>query len=325
MLNTTNFLEIRHLTKVFHQKSGIVGNFRQETRAVDDVSFTLLNGESFGLVGETGSGKSTLGRCLIRLTEPDQGQVLHQNVNVVELNSVEFRKLRSKFQMIFQNPGRSLNPIHTIRYVLSEPLQVLDRMPRAMISGRLEQLLNSVGLEKDILDALPHQLSGGQKQRVVIARILALNPSFIIADEPTSSVDASMKRQILDLLANIQNQFGLTLLLISHDLAAVSYATDRTAVMYRGRLIEIAPTRLLVSNPGHPYTRQLIQSSRMELNVHASTVSWQSDRTEPAYRGCPFVDVCRYVKNRCYIKNPELQQADEDRSIACHFPEKLLV
>jgi len=322
-MNITNFLEIRHLTKVFHQKSGIAGNIRPETRAVDDVSFNILKAESFGLVGETGSGKSTLGRCLVRLTEPDQGQVLHQNINVIELNSVEFRKLRSNFQMIFQNPGRSLNPIHTIRYALSEPLQVLGRMPRAMTAGHLEQLLNSVGLEMDILDALPHQLSGGQKQRVVIARILTLNPSFIIADEPTSSVDASMKRQILDLLAKIRKQFGLTLLLISHDLAAIAYATDRAAVMYRGRLIEIAPTRILVGNPGHPYTRQLIQSARMQLNASASTVSWQSDRTDPAYEGCPFVDVCRYVKHLCYIKNPELHQTGDDRSIACHFPEKL--
>jgi oligopeptide/dipeptide ABC transporter ATP-binding protein len=324
MINNTIFLDIKNLTKVFARQPGIVKSSSKETKAVDDVSFKIFESESFGLVGETGSGKSTLGRCLLRLIEPDQGQMLYNNVNIAELSAADFRPYRLKLQMIFQNPGQSLNPLHTIRHTICEPLQALKLLPLAKIPDQLEQLLIDVGLDNRILDYFPHQLSGGQKQRVVIARVLAVSPSFIIADEPTSSVDASIKRQILDLINNLRSQFGLTVLIISHDLSVVSYATERTAVMFGGRLIEIATTKSLMQRPAHPYTRQLVQSAQMKLNINEQANSIPLDQLDQGYAGCKFVNDCPYAKKMCKSMRPELQQSGGDHFVACHFPDKLV-
>lgn len=322
-MNENIFLDIRNLTKGFSLPSAISRDSLKKIKAVDNVSFKIFNSESFGLVGETGSGKSTLGRCLLRLIEADQGQILHDNLNLAELAIHNYRSYRLKFQMIFQNPGLSLNPVHTIRRALSEPVRTLKLLPASAIPARLDELLNAVGLEEYILDYLPHQLSGGQKQRVVIARVLALNPSFIIADEPTSSVDTNNKRQIMDLIKNIRHQFGLTLMLISHDLSIIDYATDRTAVMFKGSLVEIAPTKILMENPAHPYTRQLIESSRLRLNIKAYSKKLQRESADPFNKGCNYVNECPWAKELCNSNKPELQKLEEKRFVACHFPEEI--
>ncbi len=231
------------------------------TAAVNDVSLDIFKGETLALVGESGSGKTTLGRCLLRLTPANNGSILYDGVDFLELPEKTFRPFRRKFQMIFQDPAQALNPMMAIKTNLEEPLRVHKGYRGIALESRVKELLDQVGLSTEIIYRLPHQLSGGQRQRVAIARALSLEPNFIIADEPMSSLDALHKQQIMELLIALKQQFSLTMVFITHDLAIAARMADRIAVMYQGKIVEFAETTRLIRSPAHPYSQKLVAAA----------------------------------------------------------------
>ncbi|HZQ23176.1 MAG TPA: ATP-binding cassette domain-containing protein [Terriglobales bacterium] len=256
------FLEARNLTKVFPLGESAFGSrAKGEVRAVNDVSLDIAAGETLGLVGESGSGKSTLGRLLLRLIEPSSGRILFEGKDLVKASRGEMRKLRRNMQIIFQDPFGSLDPRFRVADIVSEPLIIHDRLSPAARRTRTIELLRAVGLDESALQRYPHEFSGGQRQRIGIARALALHPKFIVADEPVSALDVSVGAQIVNLLASLQKQFGLTYLFISHSMPVVRYLATRIAVMYRGTIVEIGTTEQITARPQHPYTRSLLEAT----------------------------------------------------------------
>jgi ABC-type glutathione transport system ATPase component len=254
--------EIRRLTKTFALGESMFGGAaRGEVRAVDDVSMDIECGETLGLVGESGSGKSTLGRLILRLVEPSSGSILFEGRDWLAAGRAEMRRLRRDMQIIFQDPFASLDPRMRVEDVLSEPLLIHEQSTPAERRARTGELLHSVGLDPSVLQRFPHEFSGGQRQRIGIARALALRPKFVVADEPVSALDVSVAAQIVNLLAQLQRQFGLTYLFISHSMPLVRYLATRIAVMYRGRIVEIGSTRQITEDPRHPYTRSLLEAT----------------------------------------------------------------
>jgi ABC-type oligopeptide transport system ATPase subunit len=264
-------LEIRHLTKVFPLGESIFGGGATgEVRAVDDVSLSIEPGETLGLVGESGSGKSTLGRLILRLIEPTSGTVYFEGRDVLAATGTEMRRLRRHMQIVFQDPFGSLDPRMRVEDTISEPLiihkgmtrqETPDGSNRSARRVRVRELLRAVGLDESAAQRFPHEFSGGQRQRIVIARALALRPKFIVADEPVSALDVSVGAQVVNLLSNLQREFGLTYLFISHSMPVVRYLANRIAVMYRGKIVELGPAGQVTSEPKHPYTRSLIQAT----------------------------------------------------------------
>jgi peptide/nickel transport system ATP-binding protein len=264
-------LEIRHLTKVFPLGESIFGGGATgEVRAVDDVSLSIDPGETLGLVGESGSGKSTLGRLVLRLIEPTSGSIYFEGRDLLAAGSAEMRRLRRHMQIVFQDPFGSLDPRMRVEDIISEPLvihkeitnqEIRDGSSRSARRLRVSELLRAVGLDESAAQRFPHEFSGGQRQRIVIARALALRPKFIVADEPVSALDVSVGAQIVNLLAKLQREFGLTYLFISHSMPVVRYLANRIAVMYRGKIVEVGTTEQVTSQPAHPYTRSLIEAT----------------------------------------------------------------
>jgi ABC-type oligopeptide transport system ATPase subunit len=255
-------VEIRNLTKVFPSGESIFGGAAKgEVRAVDDVSFDIQAGETLGLVGESGSGKSTLGRLVLRLLEPTSGSVQCNGQDLLRASRGEMRRLRRDMQIIFQDPFGSLDPRMRVEDVISEPLIIHENVSKTLRRTRVAELLRAVGLDESALNRYPHEFSGGQRQRIGIARALALRPKLIVADEPVSALDVSVGAQIVNLLAHLQREFGLTYLFISHSMPVVRYLATRIAVMYRGKLAEVGITEQVVLHPAHPYTRSLLQST----------------------------------------------------------------
>ncbi|MGA8501892.1 MAG: ATP-binding cassette domain-containing protein [Candidatus Sulfotelmatobacter sp.] len=258
-------VEIRKLTKIYpRNESAFGGSSRRgsEVRAVDDVSLDIHAGETLGLVGESGSGKSTLGRLLLRLVEPTSGSICFEGRNLLAASSSEMRRLRRDMQVIFQDPFASLDPRFRIEDIIAEPLLIHEnRGSKAGIRSRVVELLRAVGLDESILQRFPHEFSGGQRQRIGIARALALRPKFIMADEPVSALDVSVGAQIVNLLAQLQRDFGLTYLFISHSMPVVRYLSTRIAVMYRGKIVEVGETAQITERPQHPYTRSLLEAT----------------------------------------------------------------
>ena len=252
-------LEVRSLVKEFARRSGF---FRAPTvvRAVDDVSFTIESGETFGLVGESGSGKTTTGRCLLRLIEPTSGEVRFKGEDVLAFSRARMRQARREMQIVFQDPYSSLNPRMRVGDIVEEPLIIHRIGKKPERRGRVEELFTLVGLDPSHLARYPHQFSGGQRQRIGLARALALNPSLIVADEPVSALDVSVQAQVVNLLMDLQARLQLTYLFIAHDLRLVQHICNRVAVMYRGRIVEMAPSRALFDSPSHPYTRALLSA-----------------------------------------------------------------
>jgi ABC-type oligopeptide transport system ATPase subunit len=281
-------VEIRHLGKRYEQRA--LWRAPRVTHAVHDVSFTIEAGETFGLVGESGSGKTTTGRCVLRLIEPTSGQVRFKDQDVLALDRRQLRALRRQMQMVFQDPYASLNPRHRVATILEEPLDIHQVGTPTWRRARAIELLELVGLDRDAITRYPHEFSGGQRQRIGIARALALEPSFLVADEPVSALDVSVQAQIVNLLAQLQQQLSLTYLFISHDLRLVRHICTRVAVMYRGRLVELAPVAALFDTPRHPYTRALLSAvpvpdpdvppERMEFDP--ASVDLESPLTEVA-------------------------------------------
>lgn len=255
-------LEARNLTKIFPLgESAFGGGAQGEVRAVDDVSLEIHAGETLGLVGESGSGKSTLGRLVLRLIEPTSGSVRFEGKDVLTAGRAELRQLRRHMQIIFQDPFGSLNPRMRVEEVIGEPLLIHNHTSRAACRQQVSELLRAVGLDESALRRYPHEFSGGQRQRIGIARALALRPKFIVCDEPVSALDVSVGAQIVNLLARLQREFGLTYLFISHSMPVVRYLATRIAVMYRGKIVEIGDTEQITTRPAHPYTRSLLEAT----------------------------------------------------------------
>ena len=255
-------LEVRNLTKVFQLGESIFGGgAKGEVRAVDDVSLDIRSGETLGVVGESGSGKSTLGRLILRLIEPTSGKIVFEGRDLLAASNSAMRGLRRDMQIIFQDPFGSLDPRMRVEDVVSEPLIVHERIGAATRATRVAELLRAVGLDASAMRRFPHEFSGGQRQRIGIARALALRPKFIVADEPVSALDVSVGAQIVNLMAQLQREFGLTYLFISHSMPVVRYLATRIAVMYRGKIVEIGPTEQITERPQHTYTRSLLEAT----------------------------------------------------------------
>jgi peptide/nickel transport system ATP-binding protein len=328
-------LEVKNLKKYFPIQ---VGLFRRETgyvKAVDGVSFKIGHGETLGLVGETGCGKTTLGRCVVRLYKPLEGQILYRyedvdgqetEIDLAGLSGRELRPHRRDIQMIFQDPYSSLNPRRTVFDTISEPLRANQLTSGRELEDRVIHLMEVVGLETRYLRRYPHAFSGGQRQRIGIARSLATNPRLIVADEPVSALDVSIQAQILNLLGDLQDEFSLSYLFIAHDLSVVNYVSDRVAVMYVGRMVELASTEDLYANPKHPYTEALLSAVPIsDPDVVRKRIKLEGEIPDPADppAGCYFHPRCRYAKALCREKPPSWEEMEAEHFAACHFATEL--
>jgi len=298
-------------------------------RAVDGVSFAIAPGETLGLVGESGCGKSTVGRTILRLVEPTAGRVMVDAQDVFAIKPAELRALRRKMQIVFQDPYSSLNPRMTVRQTLREPLAIHRLAAGADAERRVSALLDEVGLDPTLASHYPHELSGGQRQRVGIARALSVEPAFLVCDEPVSALDVSVQAQVLNLLADLRERRRLTYLFIAHDLAVVKHIADRVAVMYLGKIVELAPAAALYAAPRHPYTRPLLSAVPVpDPAAPRQRIVLQGDVPSPANPppGCPFHPRCPHPKknDRCRTEAPALREVAPGQTAACHFAESPL-
>ncbi len=310
-------IRIEHVTKDFRDSN------RRRVRAVDDLSLSIYEGETFGLVGESGCGKSTTGNLLVRLLKANQGKIFYKGTEISGISEREFAKYRREIQMVFQDPYGSINPRKKIGWLLEEPLKIHRKDLSAEERRRMaERMLEVVGLDKSFGRRYPKALSGGQRQRVSIALALILNPSFVVADEPVSALDVSIQAQILNLLASLKKEFSLTLLFISHDLNVVSYLSDRIGIMYLGNLVEVGRVELIERGAAHPYTRALFSASERESGRGPDEPVLTGDVPSPSDppAGCPFHTRCPYCQEVCRREKPVLREIEEGWSAACHFP-----
>jgi peptide/nickel transport system ATP-binding protein/oligopeptide transport system ATP-binding protein len=318
----TPLLEVRDLRKCYHLAGARPGAPRQQVRAVDGVSFDLLPGETLGLVGESGCGKSTIAKLLLRLIEPDHGSVRFAGTELVGLPQREMLLLRRQMQMIFQDPFSSLNPRLKVGEIVAEPLLIHDLARGRAVREQTNELLRIVGLTAEHFDRYPHEFSGGQRQRIGIARALAVRPRLLIADEPVSALDLSIQAQIVNLLQDLQEQFGLTYLFISHDLGIIEHVCNRVAVMYLGRIVELAPAEALYAAPRHPYSEALLNAVPVPdpNRPHRRLVlSGEIPSAANPPSGCHFHPRCPYARELCKTAYPELKEQVPGHSAACHF------
>ncbi len=315
-------IEVRDLKTHFPAPGGLLGRTRRVVRAVDGVSFAIRRGETFGLVGESGSGKTTLARTIMRLERHHAGQVMFKGENILAASPSRMKALRPHMQMVFQDPMGSLDPRMRVLDLIAEGLVIQNALSRAEIRGRVEQLVEIVGLRREHLSRYPHEFSGGQRQRIGIARALALRPRFVLADEPVSALDVSVQAQVLNLLSDLQQEFGLTYLFIAHDLAVIEHISDRVGVMYFGRLVEIASAGDLYADPLMPYTQALL--SAVPGTQHAGgrqRIVLKGDVPSPLDppSGCPFRTRCWMAQGLCAEQEPPLRQVRPGHWAACHF------
>ena len=315
--NAEPLVQVKNLCKYFH------AGHHSYLKAVDDVTFDIYKGETVSLVGESGCGKSTTGRCLIRIYEPTSGEVLFEGKDISKLTKAEQKEFTRKVQMIFQNPYASLNPRMTVKEIVGEGLK-LQKMPADQIDAKVQQLLETVGLNKDHMSRFPHEFSGGQRQRIGIARALSVDPEFIICDEPISALDVSIQAQILNMLNRLQDELGLTYLFIAHDLSVVKYLSDRVIVMYLGMIVETAETEELFSNPQHPYTKALLSAI-----PEADPIRAKANRRIPI-KGeipspidpepcCRFAGRCDQCMEICKKEIPATREISPGHFVACHL------
>ncbi|MET3292525.1 UNVERIFIED_CONTAM: oligopeptide transport system ATP-binding protein [Brevibacillus sp. OAP136] len=317
-----DLLQVQNLKKYFPITGGFLGKQIGQVKAVDDVSFTVRKGETFGLVGESGCGKSTTGRSILRLIEPSAGTILFDGQDIRNRSGNEIRKLRRDMQIIFQDPFSSLNPRHTVERILQEPLIVHGVGNAKERKKRVRDLLDVVGLSSDHALRYPHQFSGGQRQRIGIARALTLHPKLIIADEPVSALDVSVQSQVLNLMQDLQKEFDLTYLFIAHDLSVVKHMCDRIGVMYLGRLVEMADKNELYAHPKHPYTQALLSAVPIaDPDIKMERIILQGDVPNPANApmGCSFHSRCWAATDTCRTVRPIFQEKENGHFVACHL------
>ena len=312
-------LEVKHLKKYFNTPKGTL-------HAVDDVSFTLERGKTLGIVGESGCGKSTTGRAILRLIEPTAGEVIFNGEDITKKNKEQMRLLRREMQLIFQDPYASLDPRKTVSEIIGEPLKLQKLIPDAKKRAeRVHELMEVVGLADRLINTYPHELDGGRRQRIGIARALAMEPKLIICDEPVSTLDVSIQAQILNLMQDLQEQMGLTYIFITHDLSVVNHFANDIAVMYLGQLIEKAPSVTLFDNPVHPYTKALLSAIPVpSLRKKRQRVMLKGEISSPINPkpGCRFAVRCPYATDRCRTEEPKLVEIEKDHFVACHLTEK---
>ena len=302
-------LEVKNVEKFFYGNKKLFQKDRPVVKAVNDVSFTINEGETFGIVGESGCGKSTLGRTVIRLLNPTSGQVLYKGTDLATLSGEEMRKLRQEIQIIFQDPYASLNP----RFTVGEIIEKL---------AKVKNIMAKVGLREEYMSKYPHEFSGGQRQRIVIARALILEPKFIFCDEPVSALDVSVRAQVLNLMKDLQKEFNLTYMFISHDLSVVRFLCDRIGVMYLGRMVEIADRQELYDNPMHPYTKALLSAIPVpDVDVKHEPMLLEGDIPSPYNppKGCLFHTRCKFAMECCKTEVPQMRQIGENHCVACHL------
>jgi peptide/nickel transport system ATP-binding protein len=330
-------LEVLHLTKFFPVRKGLLKRVVAQVRAVDDVSLIVRSGETLGLVGESGCGKTTAGRAMLRLIEPTAGKLLFHRgasdngvppepVDLAKLSAAELKPLRRELQIIFQDPYSSLNPRMTVREIVGEPLLVQHIAHGTELTDRVCSLLDSVGMKPEHMRRYPHEFSGGQRQRIMVARALALGPKLVVADEPVSALDVSIQAQVINLLEDLQQEFGLTYLFITHDLSVVNHISDRIAVMYLGKIVELAETDALFGEPRHPYTEALMSAVPVpDPDQPRNRILLQGDVPNPVNppSGCHFHPRCRYAQGLCASDAPSLRDLGGGHLVACHFAETL--
>ncbi len=321
-MSTTPLIQVRNLTKEFDVGGGFLKKSKK-LRAVNDMNFEVMPGETLCLVGESGCGKSTLGRCILQLIKATSGEVIYNGRNLRELSEDEMRPYRRDLQMIFQDPYASLNPRMTVREIVGAPLDSFHLVSsRQEKEQKIREICEIIGIAEEWLDKYPHEFSGGQRQRIVIARALVMNPKFVVCDEPVSALDVSIRSQVLNLMKDIQTQFGFSYLFISHDLSVVNYIADRIAVMYLGQMVELADKKELFKNPLHPYTQALLSA------IPVADVTYRRERrylegdvpsplNPPA--GCKFHTRCPCATELCARKNPEFVDVGNKHFVACHY------
>jgi oligopeptide transport system ATP-binding protein len=325
-MNTNNevLVRVKNLKKYFPVYQGLI--FKRHTndiKAVDDISFNINRGETLGMVGETGCGKTTAGRTILQLYKPTSGQIIFDDIDLALLQENELRPMRQRMQMIFQDPYASLNPRMTVGSIISAPLDVHSSMNRKEKRDRVQELLRIVGLNPDFVNRYPHEFSGGQRQRIGIARALALNPDLVICDEPISSLDVSIQAQIVNLLESLQEKLGLTYLFIAHDLSMVRHISDRMMVMYLGKIMELADRNEIYLHPLHPYTRALLSAVPIPDPDKASQrqrIILEGDIPSPLNppRGCNFNTRCPLATEICFVEEPAFEELEPTHFVACH-------
>ena len=322
-LNSDVLLDARNIVKHFPIKGGVFLKQIAAVKAVEDVSLKIREGETLGLVGESGCGKTTFGRAILRLEEPTAGEVYFEGENILAFDSSKMRALRKKMQIIFQDPFSSLNPRKTVSHIIGEPLLIHGVKSRKERDERVLELLRVVGLRKEHLRRYPHQFSGGQRQRIGVARALALHPRLVVCDEAVSALDVSIQAQVINLLKELQDDFRLTYLFISHDLSVVEHVSDRVAVMYLGKIVEIAPSKTLYKKPLHPYTQALLSAVPIpDPSVpRADRIILKGDVPSPIDPppGCSFHPRCLYARDTCRQNEPQLLEINQGHLTACFF------
>lgn len=322
MSEKTPLIQVDHLKKYYPIKGGIITHVTGNIHAVDDVSFSITEGETLGLVGESGCGKSTIGRQLVGLETPTEGKIYYQGSDISALKSREMHQIRTQLQMVFQDPYSSLNPRKHIYEILSQPMLYHHISTKASIEKDLERLLDMVGLPKHVLGRYPHEFSGGQRQRIGIAKALSLNPKFIVCDEPVSALDVSIQAQVVNMFEDLQKKFGMAYLFIAHDLLIVQHISDRIAVMYLGKMMEIAPSDELNNHPIHPYTLSLLSAVPIpdpETARKSHRIVLEGDVPSPLNMpsGCPFRTRCAYATEQCAKEMPPLTDRGGEHFVAC--------
>ncbi|GAE26747.1 oligopeptide transport ATP-binding protein OppF [Halalkalibacter wakoensis JCM 9140] len=315
-------LEIKNLKKYFPVKQGFIRRASGQVKAVDDVSLTLYEGETLGLVGESGCGKSTFGRTVLQLVKPTSGEVMYKGKDLSKLSFKEMRPYRREIQMVFQDPYSSLNSRKTVRSILEEPMKIHHLFTRKEREEKVDHIMELVGLNRTFADRYPHEFSGGQRQRIGIARALMLDPSLIIADEPVSALDVSVQAQVLNLMQDLQKQLNLTYLFIAHDLSVVKHFSSRVGVMYLGRLVELASKTELYKEPLHPYTQALMSAVPIpKTGIKRERILLTGDVPNPQNppTGCAFHERCHACMDICKVERPELKEVGKGRVVACHL------